>query len=488
MNEATIIHIPLGNLYHNPNNPRQDIGDVTELADSIRGYGILQNLSVVAFDPVVHTGLTVTDPDNAFVVLIGNRRLEAGKEAGVATAPCVILDMPSAADQMEVMVIENLQRSDLTPVEEAFAFRQLTLDLGKSVEEVAKKTGFSKTKIRSRIKMAEMDRSKMEEAYSRGASLGDYEKLGRIKDLDLRNEVLASIGTKNFERNLAEAKSRESNIAKTEKRRNALLTFAAEIPAKTDDMAHVCYYWSHTNDPVEIPSDTDSVKYFFMQKDQSFYVYRQKTSEELFTESNKDKVSEFCKRDAAALTVIHKRMRELRENFIQNLSSAQAKKQFSEIASFVKDHFLGMIESGYNHITDKFMAERLHRFLGITLQENDQYDAMELETAVVKDPEYALLVLSYIKAEYNAGTCFTSSFEKQYGCYPPFYRVNEKLDDLYALLNALGYMTSDEEEFILNGSHELYFTDEKYQEWTKPETAEIAEEEAEPQNAEETVA
>ena len=79
MNEITII--PLNLLEHHPENPRKDLGDLTELAESIRKNGVMQNLTVVP------------DMENSkYMVVIGNRRMEAAKLAGVADLPCVISD------------------------------------------------------------------------------------------------------------------------------------------------------------------------------------------------------------------------------------------------------------------------------------------------------------------------------------------------------------------------------------------------------------
>ena len=78
-----IIMIPIGQLEHHPENPRKNIGDITELTESIRKNGIMQNLTVVRnrFVPDLYT------------VVIGNRRMEAAKAAGLAEVPCVISDM-----------------------------------------------------------------------------------------------------------------------------------------------------------------------------------------------------------------------------------------------------------------------------------------------------------------------------------------------------------------------------------------------------------
>lgn len=98
-------NIPVEKLLHHPQNPRKEIGDITELADSVKAKGILQNLTVVP-------------AEGGYYVVIGNRRLEAAKKADLAELPCVVAEM-TEKEQMETMLLENIQRVDLTVKEQA---------------------------------------------------------------------------------------------------------------------------------------------------------------------------------------------------------------------------------------------------------------------------------------------------------------------------------------------------------------------------------
>ena len=89
MNE--IVMIPIGMLEHHPENPRKDLGDLTELAASIKANGIMQNLTVVpGRTEKIEDG---TQEKQFYLVVIGNRRLEAAKMAGLEALPCVISNM-----------------------------------------------------------------------------------------------------------------------------------------------------------------------------------------------------------------------------------------------------------------------------------------------------------------------------------------------------------------------------------------------------------
>ena len=130
--------IPIGELMHHPENPRLDLGDLTELTESIRQNGVMQNLTVVPSE---------TEKDR-YLVVIGNRRMEAAKAAGLTELPCVVSFM-NHKDQIATMLMENMQRADLTVYEQAQGF-QMMMDLGFMPEEIEKKTGFSETTVRRR--------------------------------------------------------------------------------------------------------------------------------------------------------------------------------------------------------------------------------------------------------------------------------------------------------------------------------------------------
>lgn len=116
---SQVVMLPIDTVVPNPANPRKDVGDVTELAESIKAQGIRQNLLVVPM------------PAGMYMLVIGHRRHAAAKLAGLTEVPCVIAEL-SEREQHELMLVENIQRSDLTPLEEADGFQGL-LDLGEDV-------------------------------------------------------------------------------------------------------------------------------------------------------------------------------------------------------------------------------------------------------------------------------------------------------------------------------------------------------------------
>jgi ParB family chromosome partitioning protein len=131
----------------NPRQPRQKINpeELSELAYSIREHGILQ--------PIVVT----VDPQDLerYVLITGQRRLEAARLNGMKTVPALIRD---ADDQqrLELALVENLQRKDLNPLEQADAYYQLNQEFGLTHEEIATRVGKNRTTITNIIRLRDL--------------------------------------------------------------------------------------------------------------------------------------------------------------------------------------------------------------------------------------------------------------------------------------------------------------------------------------------
>ena len=152
-----IQEIEVSKLKIHPKNVRQEYRDIDELAESLKTKGVLQNLTVVKNPDEVGT----------YYVVIGNRRLTAARKAGLSTLPCQISDMDEK-EQVATMLLENMQRNDLTISEQAYGF-QYMLDLGETENSISEKTGLSKSTVRHRLNIAKLDREvlrKKEESES----------------------------------------------------------------------------------------------------------------------------------------------------------------------------------------------------------------------------------------------------------------------------------------------------------------------------------
>lgn len=125
----TVTHLDANELSANPANLREELGDITELAMSIREHGILQPLTVTE------------DESGGYVLLSGHRRLAAGLRCGLTTYPVIVRHgVTDQSDQVVVMLVENIHRKDLNPIERAHAFEAL-LNRGMTRAEVARQVG-----------------------------------------------------------------------------------------------------------------------------------------------------------------------------------------------------------------------------------------------------------------------------------------------------------------------------------------------------------
>ena len=186
------LNIPIRDLHHHPKNPRKDIGDIEELTESIKKNGIMQNLTVIPGFYRMNGQFFKTDAE--FTVIIGHRRLEAARAAGLEEVPCRIYEDLTESEQITTMLEENMQRNDLTPIEQADSF-QLCLDLGETVDSISEKTGFAKSTIYHRLNIAKLDREIVEDVEddpSFQITMKDYIELEKIKDIETRNKVLAA--------------------------------------------------------------------------------------------------------------------------------------------------------------------------------------------------------------------------------------------------------------------------------------------------------
>ena len=134
--------VPLEDIDPNPNQPRQVVGDLTELVASVREKGVLE--------PIL-----VRPRGSRFQIIAGERRFRAATEVGLAEIPCVVRDT-SDAEMMEIALVENLQRKDLTAFEEADGLRTLADNFGYTHEAMAEKLGKSRTSITETLTLTAM--------------------------------------------------------------------------------------------------------------------------------------------------------------------------------------------------------------------------------------------------------------------------------------------------------------------------------------------
>lgn len=436
--------IAVDKLHPHPQNPRKVIGDVTELAESIKANGILQNLTVVPNNDD-------WDDKSDFTVVIGHRRLAAAKQAGLTELPCAVVEM-SEKEQLSTMLTENMQRSDLTVYEEAKGC-QLLLDLGDTVAEVAEKTGFSESKIRRRVKLCELDEEAFKESQIRQPTLADYDRLNQIKDIETRNKLLESIGTNNFDNLLYSAVKKQETEEEKEKIEKLCLEHGMTKVQNHDEIPSN-YEYTGTfvlKDLIGKDFADGRKRYFYFAYGSNIYIY----AEELKKQEKNDAAEE--------------EKRKLEEQRWDEL--VDQAEEIDERCEALRRGF--MLDTNFN---DSNKKQELVKFIVAQVAAEASNKKYRFEEIIEHDFEDDENIDSYINEHWNndsgrmlMATVYALS-QRIYGSFDyisvnysdkTFSRKNNlDLNRFYALLCKLGYVMSDEEIQLRDGTHPIFTSGE----------------------------
>jgi len=171
-NNSFVANFDINNIQPNPYQPRMHIDpeELIEIADSIREHGVIQPLII-----------TKDKDSNRYFLIAGERRLRASQLAGMKTVPVLLKDS-SPQEMLELAIIENVQRKDLNPLEEAYAFKQMQDEFGISQDIIAKKMGLSRVAITNKIRLLNIPDEVKEEVLNEKLSEGHARALLGIKD------------------------------------------------------------------------------------------------------------------------------------------------------------------------------------------------------------------------------------------------------------------------------------------------------------------
>ena len=175
---------PLGELYPNHAQPRKhfDQTALEELAQSIREKGVLQ--------PIL-----AKKTEKGYVIIAGERRWRASQIAGKKEIPVILKDL-SDHEILETALIENVQRQDLNPIEEAECYQKLILDLGLTQEEIAQRVGKDRATVANALRLLKLSKEVREKISNGELSVGHARCLITIEDKSLQNQLLNEILTK----------------------------------------------------------------------------------------------------------------------------------------------------------------------------------------------------------------------------------------------------------------------------------------------------
>lgn len=195
--------IPVDAIDPNPRQPRShfDHGDLEDLVNSIKEHGILQ--------PIV-----VTPKGDRYEMIAGERRLRASKIAGLSTIPALVRKA-TEQQKMELALIENVQRSDLNPIEEAYAYLRLQEEFGLTQDELGIRLGKSRPQIANTIRLLQLPQEIQRALAEKKISASNARTLLSLATDDERMEMFKALLSGNFTVRQTEARVSRTRRPKT---------------------------------------------------------------------------------------------------------------------------------------------------------------------------------------------------------------------------------------------------------------------------------
>ncbi|HUJ14192.1 MAG TPA: ParB/RepB/Spo0J family partition protein [Thermoanaerobaculia bacterium] len=177
---AGLAQIPIDRISANPYQPRKIFNErsIDELTRSVREHGIVQPLVVTR------------TADNRYRLVAGERRFRAAQKAGLTSVPAVIKDLQKEGDALQLALIENIQREDLNPIEEANAYHQLHDEFGLTQEEISKRVGKERSTVANFLRLMKLPESVKQRLASGQLSMGHARALLSL-DSPKKQEQLA---------------------------------------------------------------------------------------------------------------------------------------------------------------------------------------------------------------------------------------------------------------------------------------------------------
>lgn len=220
--ETVVRDIPIDDIDPNTDQPRREFDKeaLEQLAESIREAGVLSPILVV-------------EDGMRYRIVAGERRYRASRMAGLASVPCIVREM-TTAQQMEAALIENLQRQDLNPIEEAAAIRSLMQECGYTQEQASQKLGKSRPAIANALRLLHLPGEITDLVISGDLSAGHARVLAGLNDKKRQLELAHQCVTLDYSvrklEELVKDKPKESTPKRTVK------TISPELDALQNSM------------------------------------------------------------------------------------------------------------------------------------------------------------------------------------------------------------------------------------------------------------
>lgn len=213
--------IPISQIQPNPYQPRKTFNEasIEELARSVREHGIVQPL-------------VVTRSGDKYKLIAGERRFRAAQKAGLTTVPALIKEMMQEGDALQIALIENIQREDLNPIEEAMAYHQLHDDFQLTQEEISKRVGKERSTVANFLRLLKLPDSVKKLLASGQLSMGHARALLAIESPKKQEQLAERVVRKNLNVRQTEMLASESSPKTAEKKEKEKDVFTRDAEDK----------------------------------------------------------------------------------------------------------------------------------------------------------------------------------------------------------------------------------------------------------------
>ncbi len=451
--ENKIVQIDITKLHPHDKNPRKNVGDISELAESIKKNGILQNLTVVP-----STGYYYGD----YTVIIGHRRLAAAKEAGLTELPCIISNM-TPEEQFHTMLTENMQRVDLTPMEQAQGFQIMFDEWGYDEKKISETTGFSESTVRHRLNMAKLNINAVEKYEKNNGfqlSLSDFYALEKVPTIKGRNEILKNASSSRDIQNRAARAETEARRNKAEKN---IIKLLKKTRPDIEPFPKNSYTWDGTweelksisldgvvPDKIAIGKAKKEDKLYYSRSYISLDIYRKKPKQKK-VETDADRKEKELNKRRKQLGAVLKKMAARRRDFVLAVIDGKIDALPAKETEAIKDEIWKILISDdvYTYISNQGIVDFI---IG-----KNSYDASKEEREEAEAKAETLNILHQMLATMCKVLKDVSTYEWN-------GTVNKNKADIlksgYAVLERYGWTFEDGEEAVLDGTHELYTKEE----------------------------
>jgi ParB family chromosome partitioning protein len=216
-----LAEIPISQIQPNPFQPRKTFNEasIDELARSVREHGIVQPL-------------VVTRAGDKYKLIAGERRFRAAQKAGLTTVPVLIKEMMAEGDALQIALIENIQREDLNPIEEAMAYHQLHDDFQLTQEEISRRVGKERSTVANFLRLLKLPDPVKKLLASGQLSMGHARALLAIESPKKQEQLAERVVRKNLNVRQTEMLASESSPKTAEKKEKEKDVFTRDAEDK----------------------------------------------------------------------------------------------------------------------------------------------------------------------------------------------------------------------------------------------------------------